>query len=99
MPAGGVKLNAGAQLQTSPSRLFVGVKMVSEFKRLNGDLELTNFTVQKRDGQTKDKRRTFSPAGGGAKSSPTIIVCMLIDEVCIILALECFLRYNAHFRR
>ena len=49
------KLNAGAQLQTFHYPTYS--KIVYEFKWFS-DVAFTNFAIQKRDGQTKNKTQT-----------------------------------------
>jgi len=56
-----IKLNASAQLQSTNLLLSNGIKIISIFKRLNGDLAFTNFTIQKSDRLKKTTtNRTFS---------------------------------------
>ena len=70
------KLSTCAQLQTFP--LSNGIKIVSVFQRLHGEIERTNSDVQKRDGhtdrqtdrQTDKKTQRFWPPQRRVKSKP-----------------------------
>jgi len=74
-------LNAGGVLK--PFLISNGVMTIS--------LAFTNFTFQKRDGQTKSysKNKPFAPDTGGAPSpSPTIAYSMRSVRSCIPLKLS-----------
>jgi len=69
-----IKLNTGAQLQTFP--LSNGIKIVSVFQRLHGEIGRTISDVQKRDGQTnrQTKNSTFlaARAAGEIRAPPNL---------------------------
>jgi len=51
------EVEGGTQLQNLPLSCYF--EIVSIFKRIDGEVVTTNLTVQKRDGDTKNKHRTF----------------------------------------
>ena len=54
------------------------IKIVSEFKWLNGDLRFTNFTVQNHKRQIKNIKLFFAP--GSAQSLNPTILSIVLEE-------------------
>jgi len=66
---------------------YIDIITRSKFKWLNGDTVRTNFTLQKRDGQTNKNIETFRPSPEVARSpSPTLLAVFDTEGQCRLYA-------------